>query len=356
MPTMKVMQIQDSWSPDNIRLAERPTPEAGPGEVLLRMEAASLNYRDYVMARGGYGRRGGALPLVPCSDGAGRVIAVGPGVSRVAVGDLACPIFAQTWWSGPFRESHWAGTLGGPRDGVMQEFMALSQEGVVRAPRHLDAVQAATLPCAAVTAWNAARRAGPGQGRATSCSSRERAASRSSRSCSPRCTAPASSRPRRATRSSSACARWARTTSSTTRPTPTGTRWRGRSRTASGVDLVVEVAGTLDASVRAVRTSGTVALIGVLAGAAAQLNLGAGGHAEHPSPRRHRRQPRDFRGDGPRDGDPSDGAARRRAALRLRSRGRGHQGPADRPALRQGLQPILRAEPRREAGGPRHAP
>ena len=85
MPSMKIMQIQDSWSPDNIRLAERPVPELGPGEVLLQMEAASLNYRDYVMARGGYGRRGGALPLVPVSDGTGRVVAVGPGVSRVAV-------------------------------------------------------------------------------------------------------------------------------------------------------------------------------------------------------------------------------------------------------------------------------
>jgi len=141
--TMKVMQIQDTWTPDTIRPATRTTPEPGPGQVLLRMEAASLNYRDYVMANGGYGRRGGALPLVPCSDGAGRVVAVGHGVARVAVGDLVCPTFAQTWWSGPFREAHWAGTLGGPRDGVMQEFMALDQDGVVRAPRHLDQHHAA---------------------------------------------------------------------------------------------------------------------------------------------------------------------------------------------------------------------
>src|SRR5215471_11298858 len=155
MPRMKVMQIQDAWSPNNIALAERPVPEPGPGEVLLRMEAASLNYRDYVMARGGYGRRGGTLPPVPCSVAAGPVVKVGDGVSRVAVGDLVCPIFTQTWGSGPFREFHWSGTLGGPRDGVMQEYMALSQEGVVRAPRHLDAVQAAALTCAAVTAWHA---------------------------------------------------------------------------------------------------------------------------------------------------------------------------------------------------------
>ncbi len=166
MPTtMKVMQIQDTWNPDSIRRAERPVPEPGPGEVLLRMEAASLNYRDYVMANGGYGRRGGKLPLVPCSDGAGRVVAAGPGVSRVAVGDLACPIYGQTWWSGPFREAHWAGTLGGPRDGVMQEYMALSQEGVVRAPRHLDAVQAATLAVRRRHRVECRRRPGPGEGR-----------------------------------------------------------------------------------------------------------------------------------------------------------------------------------------------
>jgi hypothetical protein len=164
MPSMKVMQIQDSWSPDNIKLAERPTPEVGPGEVLLRMEAASLNYRDYVMAQGGYGRRGGALPLIPCSDGAGRVIAVGPGVSRVAVGDLACPIYNQTWWSGPFREAHWAGTLGGPRAGVMQEFMALSQEGVVRAPRHLTGA-GGDPALRRRHRLERRRRAGPGQGR-----------------------------------------------------------------------------------------------------------------------------------------------------------------------------------------------
>ena len=109
----------------------------------LRMRAASLNYRDFVMAQRGYGRRSGTLPLVPLSDGAGEVVALGPGVSRVSLGDLVCPIFGQTWLSGPIRDDLWAGMLGGPRDGVMQELMVLSEEGVVRAPRHLTPVQAA---------------------------------------------------------------------------------------------------------------------------------------------------------------------------------------------------------------------
>ena len=274
MPSMKVMQIQDSWSPDNIKLAERPTPEVGPGEVLLRMEAASLNYRDYVMARGGYGRRGGALPLIPCSDGAGRVIAVGPGVSRVAVGDLACPIYNQTWWSGPFREAHWAGTLGGPRAGVMQEFMALSQEGVVRAPRHLDAVQAATLPCAAVTAWNAV----VAQGRVKA---GDVVLVQGTGGVSLFALLFAKMHGARVLATSSSDAKLERVRAMGADHVvnyKTNPDWHKVAREVTngvGVDLVVEVAGTLDAAVRAVRTSGTVALIGVLAGAVAQLSLGA---------------------------------------------------------------------------------
>ena len=274
MPTMKVMQIQDSWSPDSIRRAERPVPEPGPGEVLLRMEAASLNYRDFVMANGGYGRRGGKLPLVPCSDGAGRVTAVGAGVSRVAVGDLVCPIFGQTWWSGPFREGHWTATLGGPRDGAMQEYMTLSQEGVVRAPRHLDAVQAAALPCAAVTAWNAVVAQG-------GVKAGDVVLVQGTGGVSLFALLFAKMHGARVLATSSSDAKLERVRAMGAdhvvnyKTTPD---WHKVAREVTGgvgVDLVVEVAGTLDASVRSVRTSGTLALIGVLAGAAAQLGLGA---------------------------------------------------------------------------------
>jgi NADPH:quinone reductase-like Zn-dependent oxidoreductase len=273
MSSMKVMQIQDTWSPDNIRLAERPKPDAGPGEVLVQMEAASLNYRDYVMARGGYGRRGGALPLVPCSDGAGRVIAAGPGVSRVAVGDLVCPIFTQTWWSGPFRETHWTGTLGGPRDGVMQEFMALSQEGVVRAPQHLDAVQAATLPCAAVTAWHAV----VAQGRVKA---GDVVLIQGTGGVSLFALLFAKMHGARVLATSSSDAKLERVREMGADHVvnyKTNPDWHKVAREVTngvGVNLVIEVAGTLDASVRAVRTSGTVALIGVLSAASPQLNLG----------------------------------------------------------------------------------
>ena len=85
---MKVMQIQDEWNPEHIRLAERPRPEPGPGEVLIRMEAASVNYRDVLMSRRGYGRRSGALPLVPLADGAGRVGAGGGAGTPGAGGEI----------------------------------------------------------------------------------------------------------------------------------------------------------------------------------------------------------------------------------------------------------------------------
>ena len=274
MPGIRVMEIQGTWSPDNIKLAERPVPEAGPGEVLVRIGAASLNYRDYVMASGGYGRRGGKLPLVPVSDGAGRVIAVGTGVTRAAVGDLVCPTFGQTWFSGPFREAHWSGTLGGPRDGIMQELMALSQEGVARAPRHLDAVQAATLPCAAVTAWNAI----VAQGRVKA---GDVVLVQGTGGVSLFALLFAKMHGARVIATSSSDAKLERVRAMGADHVvnyKTNPDWHKVAREVTGgagVDLVVEVAGTLDASVRAVRTSGTLALIGVLAGATAQLGLGA---------------------------------------------------------------------------------
>lgn len=152
---MRVMQIEGDWGLDHIRLAERPDPTPGPGEVVLRMKAVSLNFRDTVLVNRGYGRRSGELPLVPVGDGAGEVIALGEGVDGFAEGDLVIPAFSQTWISGPFTERAWGGTLGGPLDGTMQEMMCLRAEALVKAPAHMSAAEAATLPCAAMTAWNA---------------------------------------------------------------------------------------------------------------------------------------------------------------------------------------------------------
>ena len=152
---MKVFQIQDEWSMDHLKIAERDRPQPGPGEVLLQMKAASINYRDLVVPLRGYGSFTGTLPLVPISDGVGEVVEIGAGVSRVAPGDRACPMFMQKWTAGEPDLTRITSTLGGPLDGVMQEYMVVNQEGLAKVPDYLTDEEAATLPCAALTAWSA---------------------------------------------------------------------------------------------------------------------------------------------------------------------------------------------------------
>ena len=150
---MKVWQVAREWSIDGMELVDRPEPEPGPGQIVVRMRAASLNYRDLLTVQG----QGGAykLPLIPFSDGAGDIAAVGQGVSRVAVGDRVCPMFFQSWFDGGPSASGRRYALGGTHPGVLQELMVLDAEGVTRIPDHLTFAEAATLPCAALTAWRA---------------------------------------------------------------------------------------------------------------------------------------------------------------------------------------------------------
>lgn len=152
---MRVFQIEGDWGIDNLRLSSRPVPEPGPGQVLLKMKASSLNYRDLVVPERGYGSHTGTLPLVPLSDGVGEVTAVGSAVRRVAPGDRACPTFFQRWIAGEPDLDRLTGSLGGPIDGTMAEYMCLSEDGMVKVPPHLTDIEAATLPCAALTAWSA---------------------------------------------------------------------------------------------------------------------------------------------------------------------------------------------------------
>lgn len=152
---MRVFQIEGDWGIQNLRLGTRPDPAPGPGQVLLRMAASSLNYRDLVVLDRGYGAHTGTLPLIPLSDGVGRVVAVGPGVTRVAVGQRVCPLFFQGWTGGEPDLSRLTQSLGGPIDGTMADHMCLAEDGVVAVPEYLTDVEAATLPCAALTAWSA---------------------------------------------------------------------------------------------------------------------------------------------------------------------------------------------------------
>jgi NADPH:quinone reductase-like Zn-dependent oxidoreductase len=139
---------------ENLVLTERNIPQAGTNEVLVKFHAASLNYRDLMFAKGLYNPKA-HLPAVPFSDGAGEIVAVGENATRWKIGDRVCPIFNQGWLEGERSGEKDQPLGGGDQDGVLREYGAFHENGLVRIPDQLSFEQAATLPCAAVTAWNA---------------------------------------------------------------------------------------------------------------------------------------------------------------------------------------------------------
>jgi NADPH:quinone reductase-like Zn-dependent oxidoreductase len=151
---MRAWAIEGGFGLENLRLGERDEPPCGPGQVAIDVGAVSLNYRDRLMVAGLYNPKQ-PLPLVPCSDGMGRVVSVGEGVTRVKVGDRVAGTFVQDWIGGPIDWEIARSTLGGPRSGMLAERVVLPEHGVVRVPAHLSDAEAATLPCAGVTAWTA---------------------------------------------------------------------------------------------------------------------------------------------------------------------------------------------------------
>jgi NADPH:quinone reductase-like Zn-dependent oxidoreductase len=151
---MKALVLDRAAGLENLKLVDRDVPKPGPKEVLLRMKAASLNYRDLMTVTAAYGMSL-RLPMVPLSDGCGEVIETGPGVTRVKKGDLVAPTFFQGWLSGPPMPGIFGTALGGAIDGCAQEYLCLSEDGVTPAPKNLSPEEVACLPCAALTAWNA---------------------------------------------------------------------------------------------------------------------------------------------------------------------------------------------------------
>jgi len=145
---MRAMVLDGGAGLENLKPAERDWPTPRPGEVVVRLSAASINYRDLATVT----MMAPTRPLIPLSDGAGLVEAVGEGVTRVKVGDLVMPGFFPHWIAGRPTPQRLA-ALGGALDGVACEAIALTAEGVTKAPSGWDAAEAATLPCAAVTAW-----------------------------------------------------------------------------------------------------------------------------------------------------------------------------------------------------------
>jgi NADPH:quinone reductase-like Zn-dependent oxidoreductase len=162
---MKVFELRDRFGLDQLRPAERPDPTPGPREALVRIRAASINYRDLLIVEGKYNPRM-QLPRVPFSDGAGEIAAVGAEVTSWKTGDRVVLPFMPGWLEGRLTREKSASALGGDVDGVLREFVTVPAEALLPIPGHLDFVQAAALPCAAVTAWNGLFAAGdlqPGQ-------------------------------------------------------------------------------------------------------------------------------------------------------------------------------------------------
>src|SRR6185437_3506017 len=147
---MRCYEFSDGISLESLRLVERPDPEPGPNDLVIRMHAAAFNFRDVAMLRRKY-HIDVSPPLIPLSDGAGEVVQVGEAVKRFCVGDLVCPNYLPDWHSGPIQAERVRRRLGGPTDGVLTELMCLHQDEAVHAPSHLNAIEAAALPVAAAT-------------------------------------------------------------------------------------------------------------------------------------------------------------------------------------------------------------
>ncbi|WP_109487865.1 zinc-dependent alcohol dehydrogenase family protein [Occallatibacter savannae] len=266
---MRVWQIS-SFGIDSLELVERPTPQPGPGEVLVKVHAVSLNYRDLMMVKGFYNPKM-KLPRVPCSDGAGEVEAVGQGVTQWKRGDRVCGIFMQNWIEGPPTPEKIKGALGGDIDGMLAEYVVLKETGLVRIPEHLGFEEAATLPCAGVTAWNALMAGDVRQGTTVlmqgtggvSIFALQFAKLKSARVLG------ISSSDAKLQRACSLGLDEALDYGETSE----WDKWVVEKTGGAGVDVVVEVGGvgTLPRSLRAVKMGGTIAQIGVLSGPAEQI-------------------------------------------------------------------------------------
>lgn len=151
---MKAYELHDRQGLDSLVRVDRAIPRPGPGQVLVRMRAWSLNYRDLLVARGLYGRTSSEA-IIPLSDGVGVVEETGPAVTRLQAGDRVAGAFLQEWIDGELTPAAAGSALGGNIDGVLAECVVLSEQGLVKVPAHLSDEEAACLPCAAVTAWNA---------------------------------------------------------------------------------------------------------------------------------------------------------------------------------------------------------
>jgi NADPH:quinone reductase-like Zn-dependent oxidoreductase len=264
---MKACELQGSFGIESLNITERPEPTPGAGQVLLKLRAWSLNYRDLMMVKGLYNPKL-RLPFTPLSDGVGEVVAVGEGVTRIKPGIRVAGIFMQKWIDGELTEAKAKSALGGAIEGLLAEYAVPSEEGVVPVPEHLTDEEAATLPCAAVTAWHALVTKGGIKAGDTVLTQGTGGVSlfalQFARLMGARVIATSSSEAK--------LARVLQLGAALGINYKAVPEWGDRVREltgALGVDHVVEVggAGTLGESLRAVRMGGRISLIGVLSGA-----------------------------------------------------------------------------------------
>lgn len=258
---------------DSLDFVERPTPVPGPGEVLVGVRAVSLNYRDLLMVKGLYNPKL-RFPRIPCSDGAGEVVAIGEGVTEWKPGDRVMGIFMQNWLEGPLTPARAKGALGGDIDGMLTDYIVLKEQGLVPIPDHLSYQEAATLPCAAVTAWNALRAGGVRQG--------SRVLIQGTGGVSIFALQFAKLMGATVLGVSSSYEKLQRAVGLgldgglNYRDHPDWDRWVFEQTEGEGVDVVVEVGGlgTLARSLKAIRTGGVIAQVGVLADGSDPLPIG----------------------------------------------------------------------------------
>lgn len=148
---MRCYQFAPEGDAYRLELLDRPEPSPGPGRVVVRVSAVSLNHRDLILLAKSSGLD--VSGKIPVSDGVGEVVAIGAGVRRVRIGDRVAGCFFQTWIDGRFELAHHKAALGGGVDGMLAELVELHEEGIVPAPEHLTDEEVACLPCAGLTAW-----------------------------------------------------------------------------------------------------------------------------------------------------------------------------------------------------------
>src|SRR5690606_9728822 len=265
---MRALDVAAPGGLERLKPVDRPDPVPGAGPVRIRLRATSLNFRDLLMIENRYGRARIDFPITPFSDGCGVVEATGPGVTSLAPGDRVTPLFFQDWPAGGPTPAAAASALGHPIPGVGRELAVYPEQGIVKVPEFLTEAQAATLPCAALTAWRALfedARLRPGQtvllqgtgGVSIFGLQFARAAGLETI-----VTSSSNEKLERARRLGA-------THTSRCRERPRWSAEVGRVAGGRGVDVVMEVGGraTLRESMKSVTLGGHIAVIGVLTGA-----------------------------------------------------------------------------------------